>query len=128
MLFRSPLLFSASVLTWVSGFDIIYALQDEAFDREQKLFSIPAIFGKSSALKISNAAHIFSALFVLAAGLMGAFGLLYWMGTFIFIGLLFYQHSIVKPDDLRKVNIAFFTTNGIASVIFAIFVIAELLH
>ena len=122
-----PLLFSASVLCWVSGFDIIYALQDEEFDKEQKLFSIPAALGKRNALRVSNAAHVASAAFVFAAGLAAEFGMWYWIGAGIFTALLIYQHSLVKPDDLRKVNIAFFTTNGVASVVFAIFVLADLL-
>ena len=121
-----PIFFSACVLLWVSGFDIIYALQDEEFDKQNKLFSIPAALGKKNALRVSNLAHIFSAAFILAAGIFGSFGLWYWAGTVIFIALLFYQHSLVKPDDLRKVNLAFFTTNGIASVVFAIFVLVEL--
>ena len=122
-----PLLFSACVLTWVSGFDIIYALQDEEFDKQHKLFSIPAAVGKKTALRISNAAHFASAAFVIIAGIYASLGWWYWAGTTVFTGLLIYQHSLVKPDDLRKVNLAFFTTNGIASVVFAVFVLAELL-
>ncbi len=121
-----PLFFSACVLMWVSGFDIIYALQDEEFDKENKLFSIPATFGKKNALRISNVAHIASAILILAAGVFGSFGMWYWTGTVIFIALLAYQHSLVKPEDLKKVNLAFFTTNGIASAVFAIFVLVEL--
>lgn len=123
-----PILFSFCVLTWVSGFDIIYALQDEEFDRQQKLFSIPAAFGKKSALWISRILHFLSALMVILAGSYASLGLWYWTGTVLFILLLVYQHTLVKPDDLRKVNVAFFTTNGIASVVFAVFVLAELLH
>ncbi|CAN5472163.1 UbiA-like polyprenyltransferase [soil metagenome] len=124
---RLPLFFSACVLCWVSGFDIIYALQDEEFDKKEKLFSIPAAFGKKNALRISNAAHFVSAVLVVIAGVSASFGLWYWVGTGIFIALLIYQHSLVKPNDLSKVNLAFFTTNGIASVVFAIFVLVELL-
>ena len=121
-----PILFSLTVLFWVSGFDIIYALQDEEFDKENKLYSIPAALGKSKALWISRLLHLLSAACVLYAGSFGSFGWLYWIGTSIFIGMLVYQHSIVKPNDLRKVNLAFMTANGIASVVFAIFVIADL--
>jgi 4-hydroxybenzoate polyprenyltransferase len=121
-----PILFSLAVLFWVSGFDIIYALQDVAFDRSQQLYSIPASVGKSKALRISELLHLASAAAVLAAGRYGNFGWLYWIGVLIFIACLIYQHSIVKPNDLRKVNLAFMTTNGIASVVFAIFVIADL--
>ncbi len=121
-----PLFFSFAVLTWVSGFDIIYSLQDEAFDKEQKLYSIPTALGTNRALWLSNILHVFSALFVIAAGIYSQFGWLYWIGVAIFAGLLIYQHLLVKPNDLSKVNIAFMTTNGIASIIFAVFVILEL--
>ena len=121
-----PILFSFTVLFWVSGFDIIYALQDEEFDRSQKLYSIPAWIGKAKALRVSELLHVLSAACVLFAGWLGNFEWLYWIGSAIFIGMLIYQHSIVKPNDLRKVNLAFMTANGIASVVFAIFVIADL--
>jgi 4-hydroxybenzoate polyprenyltransferase len=122
-----PILFSAAVLFWVSGFDIIYALQDVEFDKSHHLYSIPAWLGKSSALHVSEFLHLLSAASVIIAGWLGGFGLLYWTGVVVFVGCLVYQHSIVKPHDLRKVNIAFMTTNGIASVVFAVFVIADLL-
>lgn len=121
-----PILFSFTVLFWVSGFDIIYALQDEEFDKENKLYSIPAWLGKSKALRVSVLLHLLSAICVLLAGWLGNFGWLYWIGSLIFLGMLIYQHSIVKPNDLKRVNIAFMTANGIASVVFAIFVIADL--
>jgi 4-hydroxybenzoate polyprenyltransferase len=121
-----PILFSLAVLFWVSGFDIIYALQDVEFDRSQNLYSIPAWLGKEKALRVSEVLHLLSAGAVVAAGKLGQFGVLYWTGVLIFIGCLIYQHSIVKPNDLRRVNIAFMTTNGIASVVFAVFVIADL--
>ena len=121
-----PILFSLTVLFWVSGFDIIYALQDEEFDKENKLYSIPAWLGKTKALRVSESFHLLSAICVLCAGWLGNFGWLYWIGSGIFIGMLVYQHSIVKPNDLKRVNIAFMTANGIASVVFAIFVIADL--
>jgi 4-hydroxybenzoate polyprenyltransferase len=120
------ILFSFTVIFWVSGFDIIYSLQDEEFDKAQKLYSLPASFGKSKALRISELLHLFSAACVVFAGIYGGFGWLYWGGVIVFIGMLIYQHSLVKPNDLRKVNIAFMTANGIASVVFAIFVIADL--
>jgi 4-hydroxybenzoate polyprenyltransferase len=121
-----PILFSFAVLFWVSGFDIIYALQDEEFDKENKLYSIPAWLGKAKGLRISELLHLLSAFCILFAGWLGDFGWLYWIGAAIFIIMLGYQHSLVKPNDLRKVNIAFMTANGIASVVFAIFVIADL--
>jgi len=121
-----PVLFSLSVIFWVSGFDIIYALQDEEFDKSQKLYSMPAWLGKSRALKVSELLHVFSAVCIIAAGLLAHFGWLYWIGVVVFCGMLVYQHSIVKPGDLKRVNLAFMTANGIASVVFACFVIADL--
>ncbi len=122
-----PILFSLAVIFWVSGFDIIYALQDEEFDKSQKLYSMPTWVGKAKALKISELLHLISAACLVFAGWYGRFGWLYWIGGAIFIGMLIYQHSVVKPTDLKKVNLAFMTANGIASVVFAAFVIADLL-
>jgi 4-hydroxybenzoate polyprenyltransferase len=121
-----PVLFSFTVLFWVSGFDIIYSLQDEEFDRNNKLHSIPAAVGKVKALRISELLHLLSTACVVAAGVYGDFGWLYWIGVAVFVGMLIYQHSVVKPNDLRRVNLAFMTANGIASVVFAVFVIADL--
>lgn len=122
-----PLLFSGAVICWVSGFDIIYALQDEEFDKTQHLYSIPASLGKKNALFVSSLLHVASALFVFAAGLQGDFGYWYWPGMLLFTGMLIYQHAIVKPQDLSRVNLAFMTANGIASVMFALFVIADII-
>ena len=121
-----PILFSFAVLFWVSGFDIIYSLQDEEFDKSQQLYSIPSAVGKERALHISELLHLLSAACVVAAGKLGGFGWLYWVGVLVFISMLIYQHSIVKPNDLRRVNIAFMTANGVASVVFAVFVITDL--
>lgn len=121
-----PLLFSFAVLFWVSGFDIIYALQDEEFDKSKNLKSIPVFLGKKGALHLSNILHIASASFIIVAGYFFNFGTCYWLGSIVFSGLLIYQHTLVRPNDLSKVNLAFFTTNGIASVVFAVFVVADL--
>jgi 4-hydroxybenzoate polyprenyltransferase len=121
-----PVLFSFTVLFWVSGFDIIYALQDEAFDKEHQLHSIPAALGKANALRVSELLHVLSATCVIYAGIHGHFSWAYWAGVAVFIGMLIYQHSIVKPTDLRKVNLAFMTANGIASVVFAVFVLLDI--
>lgn len=122
-----PLIFSFIVLTWVSGFDIIYALQDEDFDRSNKLHSIPAALGIRNALMVSVLLHTITGLLVLVAGYLAAFGWIYWTGAVLFIGLLIYQHTLVKPNDLSKVNIAFMTANGIGSIVFAIFTILSLI-
>jgi 4-hydroxybenzoate polyprenyltransferase len=111
----------------VSGFDIIYALQDEAFDKENQLNSIPALMGKNNALKLSTFLHFITAAIIILIGFYSLHLFWYWIGAFIFIGMLVYQHSIVKPNDLSKVNIAFMTANGIASIVFACFVILDIL-
>jgi len=123
-----PILFSLTVLFWVSGFDIIYALQDEEFDRSNRLYSMPTWLGKARSLRVSELLHLFSTLCVGVAGLYGRFGIWYWVGVAVFVGMLVYQHIIVKPNDLSRVNLAFMTANGIASVVFAVFVIADLLR
>ena len=121
----APVVFIYSAFL-VSGFDIIYSLQDEEFDKSQQLYSIPVALGKKSALLVSKILHLLSALLVIAAGIYGGFGIWYWIGVAIFIGMLIYQHSIVNPNDLRRVNIAFMTANGIASVVFSFFVIGDI--
>jgi 4-hydroxybenzoate polyprenyltransferase len=115
-----PLFFSLAVLCWVSGFDIIYAMQDEDFDRHEKLHSIPAYLGKVGALKLSTMLHILSALFVVMPVFYIHPGILYYIGIAFFCAMLIYQHLLVKPTDLSRVNFAFMTTNGIASVVFAV--------
>ncbi len=122
-----PILFSCAVFFWVGGFDIIYALQDEVFDKQHNLFSIPSWLGKRKALVFSMLVHLFVAVIVLLIGVYGNFQWFYLAGAIIFIGLLVYQHTLVKPNDLSKVNLAFFTTNGIASVVFATFVLTDML-
>lgn len=122
-----PIIISFIVLFWVSGFDIIYALQDDEFDISQNLKSIPVYLGRNKALILSAILHIISALLIIFLGYLANFKLLYWIGAAIFIGLLTYQHIIVKPNDLSKVNVAFATTNGIASILFATFTILEIL-
>ncbi len=127
-----PILYGLAVLLWVAGFDVIYALQDEDFDRSQRLYSMPSFFGKKQALRISEWMHLGTAvLMVLAARHLASAapqtGWMLWIGTGGFLLLLLYQHLLIKPDDLSKVNIAFFTTNGIASLFFGTMVVADLL-
>lgn len=122
-----PVLVSVLVLCWVSGFDIIYALQDEEFDRSQSLNSIPAWLGKPGALRFSEVLHIIAGIIVLGIGVIGHFHWLYWIGAGVFIIMLISQHLLVKPHDLSRVNLAFMTTNGIASVVYAVFVISDML-
>ena len=121
----TPIFFSLSVLCWVSGFDIIYALQDEDFDREQNLHSIPAWLGKVNALRLSTALHVLSAIFIMIPVHYTHVGLLYYIGILFFCAMLIYQHTLVKPNDLSRVTFAFMTTNGIASVVFAAFFLLD---
>jgi 4-hydroxybenzoate polyprenyltransferase len=116
-----PIFFSLSVLCWVSGFDIIYALQDEDFDRAENLHSIPAWLGKVNALRLSTFLHVLSAIFIaLPVFYTNVVGWPYYIGIVFFCCMLTYQHLLVKPNDLSRVNFAFMTTNGIASVVFAV--------
>lgn len=122
-----PVLYSFIVLTWVSGFDIIYALQDDDFDKSNKLHSLPSAAGRKNALRISNLVHAITFVLVVTAGIYGESGIMFWAGAAVFSLLLIYQHTIVRHDDLSRVTLAFGTTNGIASVIFATFVIVDLI-
>ncbi|MGX5819607.1 UbiA-like polyprenyltransferase [Chitinophaga lutea] len=122
-----PVLLSVLVLCWVSGFDIIYALQDEEFDRSQALHSIPAWLGKAGGLRFSEALHAVAAVMAISIGVLGGFQWLYWIGCGVFILMLIMQHRLVKPTDLSRVNLAFMTSNGIASIVFAAFAIADML-
>jgi 4-hydroxybenzoate polyprenyltransferase len=121
-----PVIYSFIVLTWSSGFDIIYALQDDQFDRSHKLKSVPSAIGLKSAIKVSVIVHAATFCLVMISGYLGNGGILFWAGALLFTSLLIYQHAIVKHDDLSRVNLAFGTTNGIASLLFAFFVILDL--
>ena len=125
-----PVLYGVAVLFWVAGFDIIYALQDFEIDTSLKLKSTPVWLGKEKALMLSNVFHLVTTSAMLyAAYLVGttyqSMGFIHWVGAGIFIMLLAYQHTLVKSDDLSKVNMAFFTTNGIASIVFGSLLILD---
>ena len=123
-----PLLFSCIVLFWVSGFDIIYALQDQNFDKQFNLHSIPVLFGQKNALRLSRLMHFITTTIILFIGInYFATSTLFWSATTLFIGLLINQHRLVKPDDLSKINLVFFTNNGIASIIFGSLIVIELI-
>lgn len=121
-----PIIFSFIVLTWTAGFDIIYSLQDEDFDRDLKLHSVPSTWGRKKSLSISSLIHGITAVLVVSAGLLAGFHYIYWIGAILFIGLLIRQHLIVKPNDISKVGISFMSLNGIASVTFAVFCLLEI--
>lgn len=125
-----PILIGVMILLWVGGFDIIYALQDADFDKNMKLKSIPSYFGPKRALLISRGLHVLSALCLSFAALLIFYeylnlGYLSIMGAVIFIILLIYQHSLVKHNDFSKIGMAFFTLNGIASVVYASLLIMD---
>jgi 4-hydroxybenzoate polyprenyltransferase len=122
-----PLVYSFIVIFWVAGFDVLYALQDMEFDREERLRSLPARLGRKNALWLSALFHLVAIALVAAAGITGDGGTLFWIGAALFSGMLLFEHLIVKPTDISRVNLAFATMNGMASVIFAGFVIADLL-
>ncbi len=120
-----PVCYGLVVFFWVAGFDIIYALQDEGYDARTGLRSIPSLLGAEQALLVSRISHVVS-----AASLVGASYLLsvthfemnlwQWVASALFIAILIYQHTLVRPGKLEKVNLAFFTSNGIASVLFGL--------
>ncbi len=120
-----PMLLGLAVLCWIGGFDIIYALQDEVFDRENRLFSIPEHFGKSRALFISRTLHLLAVLLLVGVGVMGGLHFIYFIGVAVAGGLIFYEQSIVSPTDLSRVNLAFFTLNGWVSMSLLAFVLLD---
>lgn len=123
----SVILLSSIVFFWSSSFDILYALADEDIDKEQGLRSIPQSIGRWWSLFISAAGHAIVLPLLVALYFVGEFGFLYIIGASIFSLLLIYQHIIVKPSDISRLNAAFFTSNGFASLIFAVFAISDLL-
>lgn len=123
----SVILLSLIVFFWSSSFDILYALADEDIDKEQGLRSIPQSLGRWWSLFISAAGHAVVLPLMVALYFVGEFGPLYIVGASVFSLLLIYQHIIVKPSDISRLNAAFFTSNGFASLIFAVFAISDLL-
>ena len=116
---------AVGVSTWTAGFDILYALQDEEFDRAEHLFSIPVVFGRRGALAIARGLHVVTIASLAAVGTAVPVGWLYAAGVCVAAGLLLYEHSLVRGDDLSKLDAAFFTMNGVISLTFFGFVLAE---
>ena len=117
----------AGVATWVTGFDLFYALFDVDVDREQGLHSWATRFGESGAFAAARILHLATIVFLTAAGLGLDVGPLYWIGVGIVAALLVYEHSLVRPGDLRRLDAAFFTMNGVISLAFFVFVLADVL-
>jgi len=114
-----------AVATWVGGFDILYALQDASFDRENGLYSVPSTFGEPNALGIARVLHLMTIAGLAVAGLGASAGILYYVGVVVAAALLLYEHSLVKADDFSRLDAAFFTMNGVISIVFLGFVFTE---
>jgi 4-hydroxybenzoate polyprenyltransferase len=114
-----------AVATWVAGFDMLYALQDVSFDRENGLYSVPSTFGEANALRIARLMHLTTVVGLGLAGLGAAAGMIYFTGVIVAAALLLYEHSLVKIDDFSRLDAAFFTMNGVISIVFLGFVFTE---
>jgi 4-hydroxybenzoate polyprenyltransferase len=120
-------LLSAAVACWIAGFDVIYACQDVAVDRRDRLHSLPADLGERSALRIARVLHVLALLGLIGAGVTAELGVLYYAGVAVVALLLWVEHSIVRPGDHRRVNAAFFTINGVVSLVLAATAIGDVL-
>jgi 4-hydroxybenzoate polyprenyltransferase len=112
-----PVLLSAAVMFWVAGFDLIYALQDSAFDRRAKLFSVPAKFGVAPALRISTLFHGATIALLMGTAMLANLGWIAFTGIAIVAGILYWEHRLVTPQDLSRINVAFFNLNGYISIL-----------
>lgn len=112
-----PVLLSAAVMFWIAGFDVIYSLQDTQFDREANLFSLPSRLGIPVALHVSTLFHVLTVVFLAATAIRTNSGPIAFAGIVIVAAILFWEHRIVKPDDLSRVNVAFFNLNGYISIL-----------
>jgi 4-hydroxybenzoate polyprenyltransferase len=112
-----PLLLGLAVTAWVGGFDLIYSCQDLDFDRSMGLHSIPVRFGVAVALRLSTVMHILTIALLFSVGIILHLDLLYWLGLVVATVLLVYEHRLVNPSDLSKLNVAFFNMNGYIAVI-----------
>lgn len=116
---------TAAVTGWTAGFDIIYSLQDEEFDREHGLHSLPQAIGKARALLVSRTLHLTAIGCLVGAGWAAGAGIAYFIGVIVAAALLGYEQSLVRPDDLSKVNLAFFTLNGFVSIGLFVFALID---
>lgn len=119
----APLLLTGAIACWIGGFDVIYATQDVEFDRAHALRSLPARFGVGPALAVTRAAHALTVGALAGAGVAAGLGAGYWAGLAVVAALLAYENAIVRPDDLTRVNAAFFTVNGVIGIVFLIAVL-----
>ena len=123
----TPFFLGLAVLFWLAGFDIIYALQDLEFDRKEGLRSIPVRFGIAGALRLSSLFHVCTVIFLAAVGLSAQMGVVYWFGFVIVSIILFWEHRLVTPTDLSRINRAFFDFNAYVSVGYLLTIVADLL-
>ena len=121
----TPVLIWAAAALWVGGFDILYALLDRDFDLENRVNSLPARFGVGSALVVSRLWHAVSVVFLVAFGAAAGLGVVYYLGVLVVAWLLFYEQSLVRKNDLSKLDMAFFTMNGVISLVFFVFVLLD---
>jgi 4-hydroxybenzoate polyprenyltransferase len=124
----APVVLALGVLFWVAGFDIIYACDDYEFDRREGIHSIPARFGIRKALIISMVFHLVAPVLFIATGLILNLGMFYFVGVMAAVVILFYQHALVRPDDLSRAGVAFFNLNGILSVVVFVFTFLDILY
>lgn len=120
-----PVALSLAVTTWGGGFDILYALQDETFDRQHGLHSIPVALGAERAIALSRALHATTVFALAVVGMVTDGGILYGIGVVVVAALLLYEHSLVAPGDISKLDAAFFTMNGVISIVFFLIVLLE---
>lgn len=118
-------LWGFAVVFWVAGFDVIYALQDIEFDRENKLFSIPVLLGTEKSLLAAKIFHILTVILLAGLGLIHPVGIFYFIGVLFVAAMLVYEHSLLKKDDLSKINAAFFNVNGYVSIGIFLFILID---
>jgi 4-hydroxybenzoate polyprenyltransferase len=124
--FSLPVVFwGLAVVFWVAGFDVIYAIQDIDFDRENKLFSIPAWLGAEKSLTASKIFHIITIILLVLLGLTYPVGIFYWLAVVFTFFMLVYEHSLLKKDDLSKIPVAFFDVNGYVSIGIFLFILLD---
>ena len=121
----APWLLGGAVVLWTAGFDVIYALLDIEFDRKKKLFSLPARLGPTRALLVSAVFHVVTVALLVTVGLAASLGVAWYVGVAVVAGIIFYEHWIVKPNDLSRVTMAFFTLNGIVSLLLMVAMLVD---
>jgi 4-hydroxybenzoate polyprenyltransferase len=122
-----PILLCGAVICWVAGFDIIYACQDVEFDRKEGLWSLPVSMGIKDALRVAQLLHLAMVALLLCVPLVAPVGLLYLVGVLLVGGLLFCEHCVIRPADLSKIHLAFFTVNGFVGLVFMGLTLADIL-